>query len=512
MKAFYMVEKKLDNKRIAKNTIFLYIRMIFVMAVTLYTSRIILQILGVEDFGIYNIVGGLVSMFSLISGSLSDSVSRFLTFEIGRNNKERLNKVFITSINVHIILALVVFIAIETIGLWFLNSKMNINPDKLYAANWVFQFSMLTFIVNIFSIPYNAMIVAYEKMGIYAYISILEVVCKLTICYLLLLTKERLILYSILLFFVALILRLIYGLYCRKKFEASKYSWYWDIYIIKDMFGFASWNFWGSMANMFKSQGVSMLINVFFGTLINAAQGIAIQISNAIEMFSSNFMKALNPQIIKSYAIQNTNNVIYLSSAGTRFAFYLLLLLSVPIFYNIDYILGIWLTVIPEWTNIFVRLILCSMLIDTFSRTLITIIQASGKISKYQIGVSLIIFMNFPLSYICLKCKFPPSSIYVVQAFISILCLMWRLHIVKGLIQFSLLKYAADSIFRPTILLGVIMIAYGLLHRILLNFPYHFVIEVFIGSLFSIVTISLIGMQKKEKEFVINIINRKIKG
>lgn len=501
-----------NKKRLAKNTMLLYVRMVFVMAVTLYTSRVILHILGVEDFGIYNIVGGLVSMFTLISGSLSDCVSRFLTIEIGRNNKERLNKVFITSINVHIILSLIVFLSIETIGLWFLNSKMNINPDKLYAANWVFQFSMLTFIVNIFSIPYNAMIVAYEKMGIYAYISIIEVVCKLAVCYLLLFTEERLILYSILLFFIALVLRLIYGFYCRKQFEASKYSWYWDNCIIKEMFGFASWNFFGNIANIFKSQGVSMLINIFLGTLINAAQGIALQVSNAIEMFSSNFMKALNPQIIKSYAIQNTNDVIQLSSTGTRFAFYLLLLLSVPIFYNIEYILEIWLTIIPDWTSVFVKLILCSMLIDTFSRTLIVIIQASGKISKYQIGVSFIIFLNFPLSYFCLRNEFPPSSIYVVQAFISILCLFWRLYIVNGLIEISILKYFVDSIFRPIILLMIIMVMYGWIHKVLLELPYHFFIEVLIGSLLSIVIIGLFGMQNKEKKFVINIINKKIKG
>ncbi len=485
--------------------------MVFVMAVTLYTSRVILQLLGVEDFGIYNIVGGLVSMFSLISGSLSDSVSRFLTIEIGRNDEEQLNKVFITSVNILIILAIIVFLAIESIGLWFLNYKMNINPDKLYAANWVFQLSMLSFIVNLLSIPYNAMIIAYEKMKIYAYISIIEVVCKLAICYLLLLTDERLILYSILLFIVALCLRLIYGIYCRKQFRASEYKWYWDLSIIRQMFGFASWNFLESMANLFKTQGVSMVINIFFGTLINAAQGVAIQVSNAIEQFSYNFMKALNPQIIKSYAVKDVDNVLYLSSTGTRFSFYFFTLLSVPIYYNINYILGIWLTIIPEWTDIFVKLILCSMLIETFSRTLITIILASGKIVKYKIGISIILFMNFPLSYICLKNGFPPSSIYVILAFMYVLCLCWRLYITTKVIEFSIFKYVIDTICHPLIIFGIICIVYGYLHNIIQNYSYYFIFEIIIGTLLSLGIIFIGGIKERERKALISIVAKKVK-
>lgn len=312
-----------NQQRVARNTLLLYFRMFLNMAITLYTSRVILKYLGIEDYGIYNVVGGLVSMFSLISGSLSNSVSRFITFELGKGNNQKLRKIFSISVLIHIILAIIIFLAVEFIGVWFLNVHMNINESRISAANWVLQFSLLTFIVNIISVPYNAIIIAYEKMKAFAYVSILEVTLKLVAVYLLIISPiDRLIMYSFLLFLIAILLRVIYGIYCKTHFNECAIKLTWDKNIIIEMSQFAGWNFLGSLSNIFKTQGVNILINIFHGATLNAAQGIATQINNAVQSFSENFMTALNPQIIKSYASNDINRSLNMVKVGARLSFF----------------------------------------------------------------------------------------------------------------------------------------------------------------------------------------------
>ena len=292
-----------NNKRIAKNTLLLYVRMLFMMIVSLYTSRVILNALGVEDFGIYNVVGGVVAMFSVISGSLSTAISRFITFELGKGDLCKLNKIFSASVTIQMLLSLIIVVLIESIGVWFLNSKMTIPVDRIVAANWVLQFSIVTFVINLISVPYNAEIIAHEKMSVFAYISILEVIGKLTIAFLIVVSPiDRLVFYAILMCLVAAVIRLTYTCYCRKHFEECTYHFCWDRKLLKSMFGFASWNFIGASAFVLREQGVNVILNVFCGPVVNAARGVSTQVNSAIIGFVNNFMMALNPQITKSYA------------------------------------------------------------------------------------------------------------------------------------------------------------------------------------------------------------------
>jgi O-antigen/teichoic acid export membrane protein len=363
-----MTDKTQNNKRIAKNTLALYIRMLFMMIVSLYTSRVILHTLGVEDFGIYNVVGGVVSMFSVISGSLSAAISRFITYELGKGDKDKLIRIFSSSVTIQIGLGLIILVLAELVGVWFLNDKMNIPDGRIYAANWVFQLSILTFIINLVSVPYNAAIIAHEKMSAFAYISILEVIAKLVIVYLLIISPiDKLIFYAILMATVALMVRFVYGYYCKRHFEECTYHFIFDKELLKKMFGFAGWNFIGAASSVLRDQGGNIIINLFCGPAVNAARGIAYQVNTAINGFVSNFMMALNPQITKSYASGERDYMMTLIFQGARFSFYILLLLSLPVIINVHYILTLWLKIVPEHTTFFVQLVL----IFTMSESLI---------------------------------------------------------------------------------------------------------------------------------------------
>ena len=334
------------NKRVAKNTLFLYFRMILIMLVTLYTSRVVLAELGIKDYGIYNVVGGVVMMFSFLNNCMSSATQRFMTFELGKGDMQKLRNVFAASLNIHIFIALIIVILAETIGLWFVNEKLVISHDRIFAANWVYQFSILTFCVNIIQVPYNAVLIAHEKMSIYAYISILEVLLKLGIVYLLaIVSSDKLIVYGMLVFIVQLIIRCIYQAYCKRHYEESKFKLFWNKYLYKQMSSFAGWNLFGSVAWLLRDQGLNIVLNLFFGPAINAARGIASQVSNAVIGFISNFQVALNPQITKNYATGHILEMEKLSYMGIKFSFLLLFIMVFPICLNIDYILHLWLEI-----------------------------------------------------------------------------------------------------------------------------------------------------------------------
>lgn len=433
-----------NNKRIAKNTLLLYVRMLFSMLVSLYTSRVVLSTLGVEDYGIYNVVGGSVAMFSLFSSSLSSSSSRFLTFELGRNDLERLKKVFSISLWIHIALAVVVFVLLETMGVWFLNHRMTIPSERLVAANWVFQASMFSFILGLFAVPYNASIVAHERMSAFAYIGILDVVLRLLIVLFIAYIPwqfDRLIVYSLLLVAVGLLLQSIYFRYCRKNFEECRTRLYFDRKYWNEMSAFAGWNFIGCTAGLLKDQGVNILLNLFVGPVLNAARGIAMSVNVAIGSFAGNFMTALKPQITKSYAAGQYDYMNSLVERGSRFAFYILLILTLPILLETDFVLTLWLKDYPEHTVNFVRLMLLLSMLDILSNTLITLQAATGKIRNYQLAVGGMLMLNFPLSYLCLKRGFPPESVFVVGLLVSFCCLILRLVLLKRMVSLSVRNY-----------------------------------------------------------------------
>lgn len=500
-----MESQKENTKRIAKNTMMLYIRMLFGMLVSLYTSRVVLQALGVEDYGIYNVVGGVVSMFSLLSGSLSAAVSRFLTFELGRNNLNRLTKVFSTALCVHAILALVVLILSETVGVWFLNYHMNIPENRMFAANWVFQFSIFSFLLGLFSVPYNASIVSHERMSVFAFVGIGDTLLQLSIVLFIAfgdIHLDKLIFYACLLVLKGLVLQTFYFYYCRRSFEECRFRLNIDRPLLKEMTGFAGWNFIGASSALLRDQGCNILLNIFYGPLLNTARGIANQVNAAIGAFVGNFMVALNPQITKSYAEGDYRYTFSLIFRGARFSFYLLLFLALPVLLNTQYILSIWLNVVPEHTVLFVQLVLVLSMCDTISNPLITVMLATGRIKNYQIIVGGLQMMNFPLSYLFLKIGAIPETVVMVAISLSLICLCARLILLHNMIQLPVtlfLKNVCGNIFLVTVLSLVIPICvrYGLPDNL-----FGFVASTLICLSCSTVVIYRFGCSFSERKFL----------
>lgn len=498
-----MSDTSANNKRIAKNTLLLYVRMLFMMAVSLYTSRVILHTLGVEDFGIYNVVGGVVAMFSVISGSLSSAISRFITYELGKGDKEKLVRIFSSSVTIQIGLGLIILVLAEAIGIWFLNTKMTIPANRMYAANWVFQLSILTFIINLISVPYNAAIIAHERMSAFAYISILEVVAKLVIVYVLLVSPiDKLIFYAILMAAVALIIRFVYGYYCKRHFEECTYHFIFDKKLLKKMFGFAGWNFIGAASAVLRDQGGNIVINLFCGPAVNAARGIAYQVNNAISGFVSNFMMALNPQITKSYASGDRDYMMTLIHQGARLSFYILLLLSLPVIINAHYILSLWLKIVPEHTTLFVQFVLVFAMSESISNPLITAMLATGNIRNYQIVVGGLQMMNLPISYILLRYGCIPETVLIVAICISQCCLATRLYMLRGMIGLSIREYMGKVYFNVlgvTILSAVIP---GILSHYLNETFISFLVVCVISVLCTFTVIYFVGCNQKERQLI----------
>lgn len=430
------------NKRIAKNTLLLYFRMLIVMAVSLYTSRLVLQALGVVDYGINNVVSGFVSLFSLFSASISTAISRFLTIELGREDKIRLKHVFSASLTILIILCGVIVVIAEPIGLWFLYHKMVIPMERLSTAHWIFQLALLRFCVNLLSVPYNASIISHEKMGVFAYISIIDVMLKvLIVAALFVIPFDKLLVLAILDTIVAIILRMIYAQYCLRHFSECKYYFFWDKPLIKEIFSLTGWNFIGATAAVTRDQGGNILMNMFGGPVVNAARGISLQVNNAVSQFASNFITALNPQIIKSYATSDTGYLYTLLYRGSRFSYYLLFILSLPLLICTQYVLNLWLGIVPEYSVIFVRLALLVSMIDSITNALTTGILATGKVKYYQITVGGMLLLNIPVSYLFLKLGMTPVVVMWVSLAISLACMTLRILFVKKLLGMEILAF-----------------------------------------------------------------------
>lgn len=442
-----MSQASQNNKRIAKNTLLLYVRMIVIMLVTLYTSRVVLDALGESDYGIYNVVGGVVAMFSVLSGSLSGAISRFITYELGTGNKERLKRVFATSVNIQILMAVVILVLCEIAGVWFLNEKMNIPEGRMEAANVVLQCSIATFMVNLVSVPYNATIIAHERMAVFAYISILEATLKLTVAYLIYIsTSDKLIVYASLILGISVLLRVVYGTYCGRHFEEAKYHLILDRPLLKEMTGFAGWNLFGSTAYMLNTQGANMLINIFFGVGTNAARAIAVQVDTAVTQFVNNFTTAINPQITKSYAAGDREYLFKLVCRGTKYSFFIMYLFIVPIVLEADTILGIWLKDIPADTPMFMRLVLFSTLATLLGNATYTTIMATGKIKNYQIAVTSVGCLVFPITWIAYKSGAPAYATYIIYALVYFSLNFIRLSFLKRLMAFPM-GYFIRSVF-----------------------------------------------------------------
>lgn len=491
-----------SNKRIAKNTIFLYFRMLITMAVGLYTSRVVLNTLGVEDYGINNVVGGVVAMFSLISASISGSIGRFITFELGTGNIEKLKKVFSTSVTIQIILAIVIVVVAEIVGIWFLNNKLEIAPDRMVAAHWVFHCSLITFVIGLISLPYNACIVAHEHMNAFAYVSILEVVLKLGIVYMLLISPfDKLVTYTVLGVIVAIIIRLIYGWYCKRKFVECSYRPILDKSLFKQMFGFAGWELVGSSAAILRGQGSDILINIFTKTtVVNAAAGIAATLTGVISGFVGNFTMAFTPQITKLYAAQKFDELVKLIYMGCKFAPYLMLIIALPVFFNARFILELWLGVVPEHTVNFVLITILFMFNELMARPLITAKLANGNIRNYQIIVGGVLLLTLPIAYVALYIGAPVEAVFIAKLLTSIMATYVRLYMLKGDIPgLSVYDFIKNVYFR--------VISVGIVAAILPTISYmyisdqviQFVITSIIAVISTIISVYFIGCTKIEQ-------------
>lgn len=460
-----------NNKRVAKNTLMLYIRMAVIILTNLFTTRVVLAELGVTDFGIYNIVGGIVVMFSFINNSMTVSTQRYLTYEIGRGDFERLNKVFSASLNIHIATALAIAVLAETAGLWFLNSMLNIPAQELSAANRVYQFSILTFCVNIIQVPYNAAIIAREKMNMFAYTSLFESALKLGAAYALtLVADDRLTVYAALVFAVQLVIRIVYQIYCRRHYPECRMRRVNDRPLYKEMSAFAGWNMMGSIAWLLKAQGVNILLNLFFGPLINAAQAVASQVRQAITDFVVNFMTAVKPQIIKYHAAGEREAMERLAYNGLKYSYMMLLFISLPLMLNVDYVLGLWLEDVPGYAGYFIVLMLVESLANTvFDQPLMISLAATGKIRNYQAAVSAVLLLIVPAGYLCLKLGAPPEAVYYVSVALTVVAGFVRFRFCRVQLGYRWGSYFRD-VLRPVVLVTVVAVPVPLyLHAISRN-------------------------------------------
>ena len=440
-----------NNKRIAKNTLMLYIRMGMVMLITLYVSRIVLRVLGEEDYGIYNVVGGVVILFSFLSRTLSAASQRYFAFELGKGDMKKLNRIFNINLLLFCIVIGIMIILAETIGLWFLHNKMTIPEERMYAANWIYQFSILSFCTNLIAIPYQAVIIAREKMHFYAFVGIMQALLNLVSALLLLFidfNSDKLILYGFFMLAVHAITNCGYVVVARKRFEETRFKLSWDREQVQDIISYSGWNLFGAIASVIRSHGINILINVFFNPVINAARSLSYQVNTALNQFASNFYTAVRPQVTKYYARGDRESTLSLVFSSSKYTFFLLLLFAVPVLTFPHDILDFWLVSIPEYTEKFVVLVVIVGLIDAINNPLITLAQATGKVKLYQSVVGGITLMNLPVSWFLLSRGGAPEVTVYVAIVIAVIVLAARLLVLRIIADFPIMEFCRKVLLR----------------------------------------------------------------
>lgn len=498
-----MAESNHDSRRVAKNTLALFFRMAFLMIIALYTSRVILKALGVTDFGVYNVVGGFVSMFAIISSSLSASISRYLTVALGRGDGEQLSRIFSTSVTMLYLMCALLLVLLESFGIWFVNFKLNIPAGRMVAANWVFQFSVVTFLIDLMAMPYNAIVMSHERMTAYAYISIFEGLGKLTVAFLVMISPiDRLIFYAALMALVAVSVRVIYTVYCRRHFPESHYHFVWDKQLMKSMFGFSGWTFFGVTSSMLADQGVNMILNIFFGPVVNAARGLAGQVNSAVGSFQGSFMGALAPQLTKSYAAGERDFWISLVDRGARFSFFLYYIVALPVLITAPFLLKLWLGAVPEHTINFVRLVIISSFFGILSGPLINILTATGKIKVYQVVVGGSRFVILPVIWLFLKAGYAPEIAYLVTLGMDIINFGMRLWRMKVQTDFPIMAYLRKTAFTVLSIGVVSAVLPFLVNGIIASEWINFIVVCLISVLSATTIIYFFGVSVAERVFI----------
>lgn len=502
-----------NNKRIAKNTLFLYFRQILIMAVSLYTVRVVLAALGEEDYGIYNVVGGFVAMFNILSGALSVAISRFITYEMGQPDVtlSRLQRIFSSSLVIQIAMGAIICLLIGTFGVWFVENKMVIPDERLDVTLYVLLFSTLSFFINLLSVPYNALIIAHEQMKAFAYISIVEAVLKLAVAYLLIVAFfDKLLLYAFCMVLVSLIVRSIYAVYCKRHFEECRFVWGLDKQLLSKMFVFSGWAFLGNGSFVVKEHGVNLLLNVFCGPAVNAARSITSQVTSAVTMFVTNFMHAVNPQITKFYSSGNLSDMHRLIFKSSRFSFYLMLMLGLPLMKCIDYALGLWLVSVPEHTALFIQLLMVFCLMDCLVQPLMTGLLAEGNIRIYEIMLVVLNVGNVILSYLALKCGYIPESVYVVSIVVEVGIIITRIWLSGKAYRLPVKQYCIKVLGNALLVSAVAGIFTWWIYLPLTNAFVNFVAMAFCVLLFTGMVVYALGLNYGERKFLLTIIRNRL--
>ncbi len=480
------------------------------MGVTLFTSRIILQSLGVEDYGIYNVVGGIIAMFTFISGSLTTASQRFITFELGKEENGDLSKVFSTCLILHLVLAIIIAIIAEPIGIWFITHKLQIPAERTTEAIWVYHFSILSMITMFISVPYNAIIVAHERMDAFALISIIEALLRLGIAYSLIAFGgvDKLILYGALMFIAQLIIRVCYTVYCARNFKEYKFIRVLDKKMIKEMGSFASWSIFGNAAFVTYTQGLNLLLGTFFAPGVNAARGIAVQVQGAVNTFVNSFQTAINPQITKHYASGNIQEMISLVFRSSRFSFYLLMLMTIPILLQPEIILKLWLNTVPDYSVIFLQIILVTTWINSIANPLIISVKATGKIKIYEATVGSLMILILPISYVFLKLEYNPEIVFLVHLAIECCAMAFRIWNTSYLLNFSLKSYFSKVLANVTLVaIASFIIPYFVSINMSISMN-SLIIVTFTSLACSFMAISIFGLTRSERNFIIRKIKR----
>ena len=506
-----MVDNKSDNKRIAKNTLYMYIRMFITMLIGLYTSRVVLASLGFDDYGLYNVIGGIIAMFGFINTAMTNTTSRYITFYLGKKDVPRLQQVFSTSFYIHLLIAALIVVLGETIGLWYLNNKLVVPEGRMTAAFWLYQFTVITAVANILSVPFNAAIIAYERISAFAFISIIDSFLKLLIAVSLVYSPfDKLIYYGSMILLIQLMDNAIYWVYCYQKLEGIRVIRIFDRNIFKEMFGFTGWNMFGSFSYIFFTQGINLILNAFFGTAINAARGIAVQVEGIVRQFASNVQTAINPQIIKSYAQDDTNRFFSLIFASSRYCFYLLFLLALPLMLEADYLLKLWLVNFPDHTISFMRLTLASVTLEALATPLFIANLASGKVKVYQICISIIDFIFIPITLLAIKYTIIPETVFVCTLILRLIEIIARVFIVHWQVNLPRLAYVKEVVVNTFVVSLIASVAPILMHMDLSEGFWRLVI-VSASSLISVLSVVyLIGLSNDERKYANRLIKSKL--
>lgn len=507
-----MAEFVSDKKKIAKNTMFLYIRMVLVMLISLYISRVILQTLGASDFGVYNVVGGVVVLMSFINGPLHSATVRFLTYELGRQDIKKLSDTFAASLNLHLGAGLLAIILGETIGLWFFYNKLVIPEDRMTVAFWVYQFSIINCFFDFTQVPYTASINAHEKMSVYAYIGLYEAISKLTIVYLIAISPwDKLLLYAFLLMLNKIAIQFFCRYYTRTHYQECRFRLFWDKPLYSKLSSYAGWDTFGGVAYVCENQGINVLLNLFFGPVVNTARAIALQIQTAVSLFVNNLLSAIRPQVVKNYAVGNYKEMYHLTFSATRYTYFMLIILILPIIFEIDTILHLWLgKSVPEYTSIFSILVLLITLINTIDLTILMAFHAIGKIKFGNIFGGTVMIASLPIGYLCLEIGCEPQIVFVVVIIINIIETIFDLFLTRYYVPFSLKDFFKITIFPAAIVTAISLFAPVIITELFSPTVGRFLFNTCVTEFLLFVSIWLFGINSSEKKYLQKVIKTKL--